>query len=840
MIDARHRTVSAGRDTPPPAETRSRPQGTGPGSSSHGVVVEDVPPRRTHDFDDLMRALLAVLLAAAVVVSSMFLHGVTAGLESDAHTYAEAIDWLADVPASLLQQLTTTAIVTIVLAQLLAGRRWLVTACAAVALIAGYGAAWAVSAVITGANNLTLIAAMRSATTGTGPSSLLPDMYAGLAAFLTAAGPRRTRTSVKWGWNILYTVGVIMVMLSWNSASGVLVAFATGRLAGMLIRFAVGTESTGAWGDELVASLRGIGLDPVRLARRGGADGGPISLRATHAEADDDLTEGSRLYDMADADGTHYVVSVLDGQRHSAGYLRQVWQWLRFSGVAVRRDRSTRDATQHHLAMLLGLRNAGLPIPRIYGVADTDDSSILVFDSSCTERPADVSSLTADDMAAYMRYLGTANRHGYTHRHIGPATLASLKDGTALIAGWQNGDNASSAANKALDKIQLLVLAATLVGVDAAVDAARGVWGNKETASLAPFAQNVAVPASTRALPSWSKQLMGDLRARLGSLMPEDEAESAVPVTLARFSVKSFVMLALLVVALVVVVTQLKPDEVIAAVRNAQPVMAVVCVGLGVLSWVGSSLAFGAFIEPGGRAPLPIFMEQVATGFATVTMPAGIGPSVVNLQFLRRKGYRNTRATAIVSAVLAVYFGVYALMLLALGLITGRNMFSGMIPTNTLIIALGAAAAAVSAAMMIPPVRRLLAERLLPVVRSYTRQLWDVVCQPRALAVSAAGSLLQNVAMALAFWVSLLAFGHWTNPVETVFVFLLANALGSAVPTPGGLGGVEAALTLGFAAVGVPQGVALSATLLYRVALYWLRIPLGAAASRWLSGRNLI
>ena len=46
---------------------------------------------------------------------------------------------------------------------------------------------------------------------------------------------------------------------------------------------------------------------------------------------------------------------------------------------------------------------------------------------------------------------------------------------------------------------------------------------------------------------------------------------------------------------------------------------------------------------------------------------------------------------------------------------------------------------------------------------------------------------------------------------------------------------MEAALTFAFVAVGVPQGVALSATLLHRVVFYWLRIPLGAAAMKWLS-----
>ncbi|HCQ26787.1 MAG TPA: hypothetical protein DIT82_09450, partial [Bifidobacterium longum] len=58
-----------------------------------------------------------------------------------------------------------------------------------------------------------------------------------------------------------------------------------------------------------------------------------------------------------------------------------------------------------------------------------------------------------------------------------------------------------------------------------------------------------------------------------------------------------------------------------------------------------------------------VFMSQVAGGFATVSMPAGVGPSFVNLQFLRKSGYRNTPATAIMSAALVVYYAVYFSML---------------------------------------------------------------------------------------------------------------------------------------------------------------------------------
>ncbi len=798
--------------------------------------IDDIAPKRTRDFGDLTRAILALGLAAIVMVCAVYLGGFTRGVESDAHTAAQAINWMADIPATALQQLVTIVIVVSVIGQLLIAREWLTTVTAVLTMFAGYGAVWAVSSLITSLDDATLALALISAATSFS-AGLLPNIYAAMAAFLTVAGPRRTRSTVKWGWNILYATAALMVMLSWHSVTGMLVSLAIGRTLGMIIRFIVGTQNAGVWGADLIATLRGIGLDAASLARR---QDPPVGVRSFNVSLDDDLVEGSRIYRLGTADGHQYVVSVLDAQTHTAGYLKQVWNWMRLSGVSMRRDRSVRDAVQHHCAMLLGLRSLGLPSPVPFGIADTDGSAVLVLDATATVFPANLNTLTRQNAIDYMRFLATANRRGYTHRRITPNTLARLEDGTALIAGWQNGDNFSASTNAALDKVQLLALFAALIGTDESIAAARQAWGDDTLTSLVPFLQKVAIPSPTRALASWNKQLLTTLRSDIGVLVDEEQAEPMETVALARFSWRSMLAMLLVIVAVVVVFTQLKPNEIIAAVRHANPIMAVISLALGVFSWLGSSISLGALMDKTKRNPVALFMSQVAGGFATVSMPAGVGPAFVNLQFLRKSGYRNTLATAVLSAMLAVYYVTYFALLVLIGLFTGRNMLSGMIPTNTLVIAIAAAVGVVASAMMIPPLRRLITKRLVPLAKSYVIQLLDVLSRPKELVISIAGALLQNFTLGLAFWTSLLAFGVNTNLIETMFVFLLANAIGSSVPTPGGLGGVEAAVTFAFAAVGVPQGVALSATLLHRVVFYWLRIPLGALAMRWLDNHDLV
>ena len=66
----------------------------------------------------------------------------------------------------------------------------------------------------------------------------------------------------------------------------------------------------------------------------------------------------------------------------------------------------------------------------------------------------------------------------------------------------------------------------------------------------------------------------------------------------------------------------------------------------------------------------------------------------------------------------------------------------------------------------------------------------------------------------------------------------MGNALGALIPTPGGLGGVEGALTAGLTAAGVPATIAFSVTILYRLCTYWGRVPMGWVAMKYLERKG--
>lgn len=803
------------------------------------LVIEDTQPSLVRNWADLLYALSAIAVAILTVLSTMWLSATTVGVEIDARSASKIIGLtVTGIPCALIQQGLTLIVVAEVIAFMAAKKRWIDTAISVITLFISYGSIWLLSDAIASTHNLPLLSALHSQPTNS-VTELLPDMYAVLVAFLTVSGPRKEYKHVMWGWNALFIVSAILLFSSWDSYPAALISCCVGRAIGTLIRFAKGTSSKGAWGDDIVIALKNIGIDNLtQLTRRTQQADHTGVLRSS---LDDDLIENSRLYDATDIHGMHYVISVLDNQVHLPGYLNQLWQWVRLIDIPTRRDRSARHSVHHHLSMLLVLRNLHLPTANVYGVCDSDKSSIMVFHAANALLPCNLNTLTVEDAAKLMRYVDAANMRGITHRRITPETIARLEDGTPVVAGWQNGDVASDSTNIALDKVQLLTLIAACTDIDTSIKAALSAWGADKLAEILPFMQKAAIPASTRSLPSWNKKVFEHLCNKLSQTVAlHTDEEDYDTVRLARFNIRFFVSLVLAIIAIAVIATQWHPQEVFAALKHANNLMVLLCFIFSMLAWVGSAITLGSFMDDQKPSSTVLFASQAASGFTAVSMPAGVGPAFVNMQLLKKNGYNSTQATAITSAVWLIQALITTIVLLVIGIFTGKNVLSGMIPTHMLITVIGIITLLICTLMAIPKARKIIRKHYLPILSDYGRQIKELVSHPLQLIGGSFGAIVLVACIGLGYWVALLAFGYYANPCETILLFILANTAGSAIPTPGGLGAVEASLTFAFTSVGVPPTIALSATLLYRLMFYWLRIPIGAFAMNWLSSRELV
>jgi uncharacterized protein (TIRG00374 family) len=120
------------------------------------------------------------------------------------------------------------------------------------------------------------------------------------------------------------------------------------------------------------------------------------------------------------------------------------------------------------------------------------------------------------------------------------------------------------------------------------------------------------------------------------------------------------------------------------------------------------------------------------------------------------------------------------------------------------------------------------------VVRRVVPRLVAIFQDPRKVVTLFAGALMLDMSFVAALTCATRAFGATPSIPQVAVVYFAGAIIGSAVPTPGGLGGVEAALSFGLTRLGIEASVAVSSVLLFRLCTYWLPIPFGWASLSYL------
>jgi uncharacterized protein (TIRG00374 family) len=97
----------------------------------------------------------------------------------------------------------------------------------------------------------------------------------------------------------------------------------------------------------------------------------------------------------------------------------------------------------------------------------------------------------------------------------------------------------------------------------------------------------------------------------------------------------------------------------------------------------------------------------------------------------------------------------------------------------------------------------------------------------RALGRPLVYSLLANLTEVACLYLVYVAFGNWVNPGAVILAFAVANFAGFFSVLPGAIGMYEALMTAVLVAAGVPAGVSLPATVMYRVLTMGVQLPPG-------------
>lgn len=225
------------------------------------------------------------------------------------------------------------------------------------------------------------------------------------------------------------------------------------------------------------------------------------------------------------------------------------------------------------------------------------------------------------------------------------------------------------------------------------------------------------------------------------------------------------------------------------------------------------------------RLPLgQLLATQFAAGAAGHALPGNIGAHAVVLRFLRGRGIPLARATSSLALYSAVKPVAKTLVILAFVVaFPGTLRLAELLPEGETLALVGAITAVSLAAMVtlittVRPLRRPLMGGLRTALND-TRLVHSRPVRALALWGGAAafplcqGAVLASVGSSLGLPVS------WP---QMLFAYLVASTAAGAVPAPGGLGPMDAALVFTLVAFGAPATLATTTVIGYRVLTVWL------------------
>ena len=253
------------------------------------------------------------------------------------------------------------------------------------------------------------------------------------------------------------------------------------------------------------------------------------------------------------------------------------------------------------------------------------------------------------------------------------------------------------------------------------------------------------------------------------------------------------------------------------------------------VTWVaGAACQQGSVAQ---RLPLrPLLAVQLAGSAANHVLPAGVGVAAVNMRYLRRLGLSRSEALNAVGlntlAGIAVHV-VATIALVAVGATSAHVLVGGGVAAGVVV---GVAAMVALVLLAVPAARRGILRRVRP-----ARSQWAQVSRNRRRLVQLwAGSASVPVLHALTMLCVSRALDVGLGIGTAFGVYFIASSISAAVPSPGGFGSLDAALTLGLHAAGVTTSLAVAMVLAYRLITVWLPLLPSACTIGVLRHRALL
>jgi glycosyltransferase 2 family protein len=792
------------------------------------IQVTDRLQRRIRKPIDLLRCITSVIEIIVLVVAGVAASATTTGIETDILGASERLHTLLAVARPLV--LFAILIVPVALAVRQLFRRQVRRLAEAVAtgVLAGV-----VAAVLNAALRREVAARLYDAIIMSRPGAshvaALDPYLAGLVAYATIIG-----LSGRPGWrNALWLAVGVYALVHLVDLDTTLLSFLltllVGRTIGLGIRYVAGSPSLRPSALEIATALNSADRKVTEMARLRWAPRTPARA-------------GSRHYAATTSAGERLDVTVYDKDQQAAGAVYRLYRSVLLRGQVSRGAPVSTDRTVERRALLTyAAEDAGAPTPRLRAVVRVGpEATVLALDhhegTTLAERNPGNPGVTDAELRNIWDAVSLLHEHRVTHRSLTADRILLTSDDQVMLLDPGDGDVAASDLQIRLDVAQLLAELALYVGPERAADLALAKAGADELVAVVPLLQRAALARSTRAALRRRRDVLPALRRYLLAAVPGGEV---APVQLERIRLRTLVTLVATVAAVYLLAGELARASLSHVMRAADWRWGLVALALSAVTYVGATLELSGFVVERLNF-IHTLLAQLAGSFVTLVTPAAVGGAAVNIRYLQRRKIPAPVAAASVGVVQVVALVLHILMLIVFVAIAGAADKHPLRPPTWSYFVLAGLVVAAGAVLAVPAGRRLLRARLAPTLGQVLPRLLEIAQQPRKLAEGIGGALLLTVAYILCLAACVQAFHGSAAIASIAVVYLTGSALGSIIPTPGGLGAVEAALTAGLVAAGLHGTEAASSVLLFRLLTFWLPVPFGWAAVNYLERQDVI
>nr|WP_241779962.1 lysylphosphatidylglycerol synthase transmembrane domain-containing protein [Streptomyces natalensis] len=851
---------------------------------------EPLLPARVHRPPDLLRLLLGIVGIALVLGLATFAHGTTQGLKNDIGKGFGAAPELLINLAGLTAGVAVLIVPVAFAVERLIKRDGLRIADGVLAAVLAHGVSLGTDLWVAEAAPPSIRAALTQPLENGSLSAPVHSYLAPVIAYMTAVGmSRRPRWRVAM-WAVLLLDAFAVLVGRYTTPFAIATTVLIGWTVAYGTLYAVGSPNVRPTGQNLLAGLRRVGFHPVS------------AMRAEDMATPEQPDRGRR-YLVALEDGPPIDVTVVDREQQAHGFFYRVWRRLSLRGINQRRSlQSLRQALEQEALLAYAAIAAGAAAPKLIATSELGpDAVMLVYEhigGRSFDQLADEEITDALMHSAWRQVKALQSRRIAHRRLVGDALLVD-RSGNIVLTELRGGEIAAGDLVLRMDIAQLLATCGLRVGAERAVAAAVEVLGPDAVADSLPLLQPIALSRTTRATlrqrarerakrereavlaasqaakearearetagprdrrtlraerhaaknaekraleeaseEAREEDLLAQIRRQVLLMRPTAVIE---PAKLERLSPRILISWIAGAFAVYLLLSQLTNFNLGDVISRAQWMWVLVAVFFSALTYIAAAMSLLGFVTEKVSFVRTV-IAQIAGNFVKLVAPAAIGGVALNTRFLQRAGVRSGLAVASVGASQLFGLGSHILLLLAFGYLTGTEHAPQISPSRTVIAGLLTVAVLVLVVTAVPALRKFVSTRLRSLFAGVVPRMLDILQRPRKLIMGIGGMLLLTAANVMCLDASIRAFGGGDklSYASVAVAFLAGNALGSAAPTPGGVGAVEGALWGALTFSGLAADTALPAVLLFRLMTFWLPVLPGWLAFNYLTHKGEI